>query len=463
MLSATMRAALFLSVIASAVAAISVPGFAQTTQPATQPTTQPATQPAEPVAVVGGTIITVSGAPVENGVMLVENGKVTAVGSRDDVPLPDGITTLDATGKIVMPGLVDTHSHIGGPGGGDRSGPIQPDVRVYDSLDPYEPGFKRALAGGVTTLNVMPGSGHLMSGQTVYLKNRTGAKTIEDLLLYRDDGTIAGGMKMANGTNPQGSPPFPGTRGKAAALIRQHFINAQEYKAKMEKGGDDPTTQPGRDIGMEAMIEVLDGKRIVHHHTHRADDIMTVLRLQEEFGFRVVLHHVSEASVVADEIAKAGVPASIILVDSPGGKLEARNLLFENAPAMEKAGALTAFHTDDPIVDSRHFMRMAAFGVRAGMSRDEALKALTINGAQMLDLGGRVGTLEAGKDADFVILSGDPLSTYTVVEQTWVEGRKAFDRSDEKDRLYATGGYGAGYRGKPYFCCFDHEHAMQGY
>lgn len=434
----------------------------------------------KPTAFTGATIIPIAGDPIENGTLLVHEGKILAVGAADDVDIPNDAERIDARGKTIMPGLVDTHSHIGGPGGGDRSAPIQPDVRIYDSLNVRDSGFMRARAGGLTTLNVMPGSGHLMSGQTIYLKIRK-AEIIDDMFILREDGKPSGGMKMANGTNSIGEPPFPGTRGKSAALVRQHFIKTQEYRQKLARGepaggpgadnrdgeiGEEPATGPStgpatrpasRDIGMEAMIEVLEGKRIVHHHTHRADDIATVLRLQKEFGFRVVLHHVSEAAKMADEIAAADVPCSIILVDAPGGKLEAIDLVFENAAAMEKAGVLTAFHTDDWITDSRLWFRMAAFGVRAGMSRKAALEALTINGARMMDLEDRIGTLEAGKDADFIVLSGDPLSVYTDVEQTWIEGAKVFDRADEKDRLYATGGYGAGHDQTPYLCCADDE------
>ncbi|MEE3182206.1 MAG: amidohydrolase family protein, partial [Planctomycetota bacterium] len=201
----------------------------------------------------------------------------------------------------------------------------------------------------------------------------------------------------------------------------------------------------------------LEGRRIVHHHTHRHDDIMTVLRLSKEFGFRVVLHHVSEGWMVAEEIARAKVPCSIILVDSPGGKLEAINLVFKTGGILEKAGVLTAFHTDDWITDSRLFLRMAGLGVRGGMSREAGLKALTFAGARMLDLDKRIGSLKAGKDADFVILDGDPLSVYTKVLETWVEGRKVFDRSNPEDLLHAVGGYGAGANQKPYHCCFADE------
>jgi len=417
----------------------------------------------QPLAITGAHIIPIAGEPIDGGTLIVHKGRIVAVGPAASVQVPQGAQTIDARGKTIMPGLVDTHSHIGGIGGADGSAPLQPDVRIYDSLNVRDSGFMRVRAGGITTINIMPGSGHLLSGQTIYVKPRRPAGTIEDMFILDADGKPMGGLKMANGTNPQGDPPFPGTRGKAAALVRQQFIKAQEYRDKVRRAREsgDPDKMPPRDIGLEALVEVLDGTRIVHHHTHRADDIITVLRLREEFGFRVVLHHVSEAWKVADQIAAAKVPCSMILVDSPGGKLEAAELTFKTAPILEQAGVLTAFHTDDWITDSRLWLRMAALGVRAGMSRKAALESLTINPAKMLDLHSRIGSLEAGKDADFIVLSGDPLSVYTHVEQTWIEGVKVFDRGDEKDRLYATGGFGAGHDQSPYFCCFDHEHAVQ--
>ena len=206
---------------------------------------------------------------------------------------------------------------------------------------------------------------------------------------------------------------------------------------------------------MEALVEVLEGKRVVHFHTHRHDDILSVLRLQKEFGFRVVLHHVSEAWKVADEIAAAKVFSSIIMIDAPGGKLEAVDVSYTNGAALEKAGAPVGFHTDDYITDSRLFLRSAALAVRAGMSRDKALYGMTMANALMLDLDKRIGSLETGKDADFIVLSGDPLSVYTHVLQTYVEGKKVFDRSDPKDYLTATGGYGATNDKEIHINCFD--------
>jgi imidazolonepropionase-like amidohydrolase len=403
----------------------------------------PATAQERAQAFTNAHIIPVSGPAIEGGTLLVENGRILSVGPAGAVQVPAGAETFDLAGKVIMPGLVDTHSHIGGGSGGDASAPLHPDVRLLDSFDARSSSLRRAQAGGITTVNVMPGSGHLLSGQTLYLKLRRGA-TIDDLLITTDTGRVAGGIKMANGTNSiRPTPPFPGTRSKSAALVREQFVKAQDYREKGREAGGDAAKRPARDLGMEALVEVLEGTRTVHFHTHRHDDILTALRLGQEFGFTPVLQHVSEAWKVADEIARAGAPSSIIVIDSPGGKLETVDVSMVNGAALERAGAVVGFHTDDYVTDSRFFLRSAGLAVRHGMSREAALGAMTIANARMLALEGRVGSLEPGKDADFIVLSGDPLSVYTQVEQTWVEGRKVFDLANPDDRLYAVGGYGA--------------------
>jgi imidazolonepropionase-like amidohydrolase len=397
-------------------------------------------------AFINARIIPIAGAPIEKGTLVVTDGKIVAVGASGAVKIPGGATTVDLAGKTVMPGLVDSHSHIGSPAGGDSSAPIQPDVRVLDAIDVRAMSIRRAQAGGITTANVMPGSGHLLSGQTLYLKLRKG-NTIDDLEIQLPDGRIAGGLKMANGTNSiraNGTGPFPGTRAKSAALVREQFVKAVEYRDKVQKANGDATKMPSRDLAMEALVEVLDGKRTVHFHTHRHDDIVTVIRLSQEFGFKPVLHHVSEGWKVADQIGKAGLFASVIVIDSPGGKQEALENKMSTAAVLDKAGVVVGFHTDDYITDSRIFLRSAGLAVRAGLPRDKALYAMTMAGARMLGLDSRLGSLESGKDADFIVLSGDPLSVYTHVEQTWVEGKKVFDRNVPEDRLVATGGYGMG-------------------
>jgi len=393
----------------------------------------------------GATLLPIASGPIQNGVLVVQGGKIVAVGGPETA-VPADAQVHDVTGRVIMPGLVDTHSHIGGGDGGDQSSPMHPAVRILDTIDPRNPGIRRARAGGVTTANVMPGSGLLMSGQTAYLKLRD-THSIDGLLFCSDPvRDVCGGLKMANGTNPRGSAPQPGTRARAAAIVRDRFVKAREYRAKVSAARGDASKLPARDLEMETLAEVLDGKRVVHFHTHRADDVLTAMRLAEEFGFRMVLQHVSEAHRVADRIAQARVPASIIILDSPGGKLETAGFSNVNGAALERMGVAVAFHTDDGITDSRFFLRSAGMGVRYGMSREKALEALTLAPARMLDLEDRIGSLERGKDADFIVLTGDPLSVYTHVEQTWVEGSKLFDRADPEQRKLAVGGYGA-YRG----------------
>ena len=398
----------------------------------------------QPMVFLNAKIYPISGELIEHGYLLIHNGKIVEAGSMENFPpgKEEDIIVFDVKGKVIMPGLVDTHSHIGEGDGGDRSATTHPDVRILDAIDPQSDTFKKAIAGGITTVNVMPGSGHLMSGQTVYLKMRKDAKVINDMLFCDDVlNGICGGLKMANGTNSLREPPFSGTRSKSASIVRQLFIKAQEYKNKIERANGDPEKMPERNIELETLVQVLDGKRIVQHHTHRADDIMTVLRLKEEFGFKVVLHHVSEGWKVAEQIAADNVPCSIIMIDSPGGKLEAVNLIYKTGAELEKAGVDVAYHTDDGITDSRFFLRSAALGVRAGMSEVKSLEALTLAGARMLGLEDRIGSLEPNKDADFIILSGEPLSVYTKVEQTWVEGEIVFDLSNPEDKKYSIGGY----------------------
>jgi imidazolonepropionase-like amidohydrolase len=405
------------------------------------------------LVVRGAKIYPISGSPIDNGVLVVRGGKVEAVGPSSSIAIPADAYVIDATGKILMPGIVDSHSHIGIIGNppvaanvdaNEGSGPLQPQLRAIDAINPATAGIRIATAGGITTANIMPGSGNVIGGQTAYVKLR--GKTIEEMII---PGTI-GGLKMANGENPKhyGShDQAPMTRMEVAALARREYTKAQEYKRKWDDynmavaAGNKEAKPPERDLAMEPLVQVLEGKRIVQHHTHRADDIMTVVRIAEEFHYRVVIHHGSEAYLVADELARRHIPVTLTIVDSPGGKLEAINVNEHAAAILEKAGVKVAINTDDDINSSRFIIREAALAVRGGMSEEGALRALTINAAEMLDLGDRIGTLEKGKDGDFIILSGPPFSVYTKVLETWIEGEKVFDRNNPLDLRYATGGY----------------------
>jgi imidazolonepropionase-like amidohydrolase len=388
--------------------------------------------------------------PISNGVLVVADGKIVYAGSADaGVQVPAGSETRDLGGAFVIPGLVDTHSHIGvwaRPGSvgasdtNEGSGPVQSGGRALDAIFPDDPGIRMATAGGVTTANIMPGSGNVIGGQTLYVKLR--GRTVEEMRITGrlPDGTvILGGLKMANGENPKGygrrgQAPF--TRMKVASLQRQEFVKAREYKAKKDAGGN-----PDRDVSLEPLVEVLERKRTVHFHCHRADDLMTAVRIAEEFGFEIVLQHATEGYRVAEILAKKKIPVSLTLVDSPGGKAETIGVLDENAAVLTKAGVQVAVNTDDGITESRFLLRTGAIAVRGGLTDAEALKALTIIPARMMHLDHRLGSLEKGKDADFVVLSGPPFSTYTQVLETYIDGRKVFDRSNKRDWAYQAGGF----------------------
>jgi len=397
---------------------------------------------------VGATLYPVSAPPIEDAVLLVRGDEIVAVGPRVDVSVPDGAEVVDVSGKTIIPGLVDLHSHIGGGRLHERLDFAQPGISAIDAIDPSHASIQRAQAGGITTANVMPGSGKLMGGQTAYL-DLVDAVTVDEML-HCGAGrweSVCGGMKMANGTNPQGRGGDPTSRMGSAYLQRTALQQGVERlaalpsddgaKKKRRKKAPEP---PEPDLDADAMAEIISGERIIHFHSHRADDIVTALRLQEAFGFRLVLHHGSEGFKVADEIAAAGVPVAINVLDTPGGKEETLERRLQNPAQLAAAGVEIAIITDDPVQDSRLLLRSAGLAVRGGLSEDDALKALTLTPATLIDLGDRIGSLEPGKEADFVILSGPPLSVWSLVEQTYNDGVSVFDRSDPLQAAYATGG-----------------------
>jgi imidazolonepropionase-like amidohydrolase len=407
------------------------------------------------VALRGATIHTVSGDVISNGTLLVSSGRIKAVGSAETVQIPVGFEIVDVSGKVIIPGLVDSHSHLGVasrphvPGnsdGNEMTGPVQSIVRAMDAINPFDPGIRMAQAGGVTTANIMPGSGNVIGGQTLYVKLR--GRTLEEMQ-FNSDGVL-GGLKMANGENPKrsygGKNQAPMTRMKVAALQRAEFFKAREYMRKWqrhrEKAADDKDAVPPElDLALEPLVEVLQGKRTVHFHTHRADDILTVLRLKNEFDFDLVIQHGTEGYKVLDQIAAAGVPVSMTIVDSPGGKAEVVDFIEACGAELTRAGVPIHVNTDDPVTESRFLLRTAAATLRGNLDPATALKAVTLYPAQAMRVDDRVGSLEPGKDADFVVLSGEPFSVYTRVLGTWIDGRQVFDLSDDHQRLYQTGGF----------------------
>ena len=432
---------------------------------------------AEPIVLRGARIHTVAGPVIENGTLIIQDGRIQEVIESDRIILPPDAKVIDVSGKVIIPGLVDSHSHLGvysrpavkaNSDGNESTDPITSVVRALDSLNPFDPGIRMANAGGVTTANIMPGSANVIGGQTIYVKLRGYSPE----QMWFESPHVLGGLKMANGENPKrahgGKGKAPSTRMKVAALQRAELIKAQEYLAKWQRfrekaaefdkasGGrqppgdldkkseskkDDPPTQPERNIALEPLVDVLLKKRTVHFHTHRADDILTVLRLKKEFGFDLVIQHGTEAYKVLDEIAKAGVPVSLTIPDSPGGKAEVVGFIEECAAEMTKAGIKVHVNTDDPVTESRFLLRTAAVTVRGGLTPDEALKTITLNPAQALRLDERVGSLEKGKDADFVVLSGEPFSAYTRVLETYIDGKRVFSLDNDSDRSFQTGGF----------------------
>ena len=425
---------------------------------------------AEPIVLRGARIHTVAGPVIENGTLVIDEGRIVEIGPSDKVTPPAGAKVIDVSGKVIIPGLVDSHSHLGvysrpavkaNSDGNESTDPITSVVRALDSLNPFDPGIRMANAGGITTANIMPGSANVIGGQTIYVKLRGYSPE----QMWFESPHVLGGLKMANGENPKkahgGKGKAPSTRMKVAALQRAELIKAQEYLAKWQRfrekaanvgqvsnlpdkpdpKKEDAPTPPERNLALEPLVDVLLKKRTVHFHTHRADDILTVLRLKKEFGFDLVIQHGTEAYKVLDEIAKAGVPVSLTIPDSPGGKAEVVGFIEECAAEMTKAGIKVHVNTDDPVTESRFLLRTAAVTVRGGLTPDEALKTITINPAQALRLDERVGSLENGKDADFVVLSGEPFSAYTRVLETYIDGKRVFSLDNESDRSFQTGGF----------------------
>ena len=414
-----------------------------------------AAEPGAATAYVGAKILTAAGQTYDPGVLLVEKGRIVDIGPSDKVTVPDDAKQVDLAGKTIIPGLVDSHSHLGvysrpnvsaNSDGNEMTGPVQSIVRALDAINPFDPGIRMALAGGVTTTNIMPGSGNVIGGQTLYVKLH--GHTVEQMAIVSP--TVLGGLKMANGENPKraygGRKQAPATRMKTAALQRSEFLKARDYQRKWDNyrkklaAGEEPTP-PETDLALEPLVEALERKRTVHFHSHRADDIRTVLRLADEFGFELVVQHGTEAYKIADELARRNVPVSMTVPDSIGGKAEVMDFLEETGKRLTDAGVKVMVNTDDPITESRFLLRTTAIAVRGGLDEETALKAITLYPAQAMHLDERVGSLEKGKDADFVVLSGAPFSVYTRVLETYIEGRRAFNLDDDQDRLYQTGGF----------------------
>lgn len=399
-----------------------------------------------PILIKGGTVITVTKGTIEKGDVLIVDGKIADVGS--DIKAPGNATIIDASGKFVIPGIIDAHSHIGvysWPGvpahddGNEATFPITPEVRAEDSFNAEDPAIKLAIAGGVTTIQSLPGSANLIGGQTFVLKLKPG-KTAEEMKIKN----ALVGMKMALGENPKGiygeREEMPSTRMGNFAMLRSWFAKAQDYSRKWEwyqnRKKDDKEEPPARDLRLEALAKVLKGEYLVHVHCYTKDEMLRMMSVADEFGFRIrSFEHTLEGYKVADTLAARNI-AACTWTDWWGYKVEAFEGIPQSPGMMASRGVRVVFHSDSANQIQRLWLD-AAKAVRYGMDRQKAIEALTINPAWVLGLEDRVGSIEKGKDADIAIFSGHPFNIYSLVEMTIIDGEIVFDRSKEPSNLEA--------------------------
>lgn len=365
---------------------------------------------------------------MENADLLVRAGKVVQVGRN--LTAPRGAIEIDGTGKHVTPGLIDPHSHTAVSSVNETGNAIVPEVRMGDVLTHNDVWMYRQLAGGLTVQMIKHGSANPIGGENVYIKNRWGLLP-DQWRLENAPRTV----KFALGENPKrAAGRYPKTRMGTQEIIRDHFLAALDYKAEWDRWNADRTKAgipPRRDIRMEALVDILEQRLLISSHGYRADEYLALVRLAEEFGFKVqTLQHGVEAYKIATELKNSGV-AAIVWSDWGAFKLEAYDVTQYNARILLEAGVLTALHSDDAEVSTRMNWEAGKL-LRTGVDEVTALQTVTINAARAIKIDDRVGSLEAGKDADFVIWSGHPLSQFTRAEQTWVDGRRYF--SLEEDR-----------------------------
>jgi imidazolonepropionase-like amidohydrolase len=368
--------------------------------------------------------ISASAQSISNATIVVRDGKIAAVGSG--VAIPAGARVIDVSGKVIIPGMMDEHSHIGAKPSDLNDAPmlIGPQHRILDALDLDDPDWEKAVSGGVTTLTTGPGSGENVSGQAIVIKT-FGTDLTKRIVTER------GGMKFAMG--PKRRDAYPSTAMGVAANLRQYLIKTQEYMAtwKRWEDGDKKGTPPARDLGYEAMADVLTKKQRVRAHVHSATDVMTLLRLKDEFGFDLVLHHSTEAYKVAPEIAKRGVAAVVLPL---GPRIGVTEDAMMGPVTLWKAGVKIALHTDHPVINQKWLRLCAALVIRYGLPEEEALKAITINTAQIARVADRVGSIEVGKDADFVVLNGTWYEPRTRVDMVVGDGNVIYDRAAKEGK-----------------------------
>ncbi|MDN5292775.1 MAG: hypothetical protein PWQ91_974 [Eubacteriales bacterium] len=382
------------------------------------------------LALINGNIYTGDGRVVVGGTVLIEGEKIKAVGKR--LRIPEGAEIVDLAGKNVYPGLIDAHCHAGlleeiyrveGDDLNEATDPITPHLRVIDGVNPEDLAFADALKAGVTAVCVLPGSANVVGGQGAVL--RTHGRTVEEMLVKHP-----AGLKAAFGENPKrihgGKNRMPATRMATAALLRELLVRAENYRRKKNKE---------KDLRLEALQPVLEGEIPLRVHAHRADDIMTAVRIGEEFGLKLVIEHGTEAHKIAPLLAEKNVPVVVGPVLVNRAKVEMKDLTPATAAVLWQAGVKFAFMTDHPVVPVHYLPLAAALACRAGLPEEAALAALTKNAAEILGIEQETGTLAPGKAADLVITSGNIFDLKTKIDAVYLRGKQVFAaKNDEKGR-----------------------------
>ncbi|ACV64449.1 amidohydrolase [Desulfofarcimen acetoxidans DSM 771] len=377
------------------------------------------------LALTGGNIFTMVGDNIENGTVLIKDGNIIEIG--ESIAIPSGTEIIRVNGRIITPGLIDAHSHIGmfeeiyrveGDDGNEMTDPLTPHLRAIDAVNPEDLAFQDALKGGVTTVVTGPGSANILGGEMAALK--TWGKTVEDMIVK-----FPIGLKAALGENPKRvygtTSKAPHTRMASAAILREALVSAQNYIKKQENwiNGEKDKHEPERDLKLESIGRVLKREIPLRVHAHRADDIMTAVRIAREFDLKIIIEHCTEGYKVADELARLNIPAIIGPIITNRAKVELQGINLSNGKYLEKAGVNFAIMTDHPVVPIQYLALSAGLTVQGGLSEKTALQAITVNAAKLLGLNG-LGTLEKGQKADLVVWSGHPFDLRSKVELVYI-------------------------------------------
>lgn len=365
---------------------------------------------------------------VEGTLLIDDQGNIAELG---DVKVPEGAEVIDGAGKILMPGMIDAHGHAGvheeglGREGHDFNeavDPVTPALRALDGINPEDEGISEALAAGVTAMCVVPGSANVIGGQGVVIHMH--GKTVDEMVIKE------AGLKVAFGENPKRvyteQKKSPTTRMATAQLLRENLVKAQNYLARQENS--DPDKPVERDLKLEMLARVIKRELPLRAHAHRADDIMTAIRIADEFNVDIVIEHCTEGHKIVEELAKRNIPAVVGPTLTTRSKVELRDRSFKTLKALADGGVLFSITMDHPVIHVEHLPISAALAVKEGLSEEEALKALTINPARILGIDDRFGSLEKGKAADVVLWDGDPLDIRSSVKKVWIQGKIVYEK-----------------------------------